>query len=144
MGLYIMGVYMAVFPELRSFGTAAARKEAIRRAANTVYVTGSLIGAILLLVALWCAPAVQEYTGLPEWPVLVYFGFCCGLVGFGFVLLARRRIRVSLRNQLNTQGIPVCVHCGYDLRGQKDGRCPECGRPFAPPRGSPRIPGSLG
>jgi hypothetical protein len=26
----------------------------------------------------------------------------------------------------------TCVHCGYDLRGQTDPRCPECGRSFDP------------
>jgi hypothetical protein len=27
-------------------------------------------------------------------------------------------------------GPPICSHCGYDLRGQVDARCPECGTPF--------------
>ena len=27
----------------------------------------------------------------------------------------------------------VCDSCGYDLRGQIEPRCPECGEPFGPP-----------
>ena len=27
----------------------------------------------------------------------------------------------------------VCDSCGYDLRGQLEPRCPECGEPFEPP-----------
>ncbi len=27
----------------------------------------------------------------------------------------------------------VCDKCGYDLRGQIEPRCPECGEPFGPP-----------
>lgn len=27
----------------------------------------------------------------------------------------------------------VCTICGYDLRGQQEWRCPECGEPFEPP-----------
>ena len=119
--------YVAVFPELSSFATTAARREALRKAANRVYLTGSLLGSLLLIISLWCAPVLQEHTGLSELPMLLSFGLICGLTGFGFVLLGRRRIRVSLRSQLNAQGIPTCMHCGYDLRGQETGRCPECG-----------------
>lgn len=45
--------------------------------------------------------------------------------------LADRRIRLSLRRELNRRGIPVCLRCGYSLQGLTESRCPECGRPFA-------------
>lgn len=47
-------------------------------------------------------------------------------------LLTRRRRAQELRKLLCEQGIPICIHCGYDLRGQTDPRCPECGRAFDP------------
>jgi hypothetical protein len=39
-------------------------------------------------------------------------------------------IRKSLRQSLQAKGIPICIPCGYDLRGQLEPRCPECGAPF--------------
>ncbi len=39
----------------------------------------------------------------------------------------RHRFRRFLRERLNTLGIAVCIQCGYDLRGQEQTRCPECG-----------------
>ena len=35
-----------------------------------------------------------------------------------------------VRRYLQERGIAVCLNCGYDLRGQRDPRCPECGREF--------------
>ena len=42
----------------------------------------------------------------------------------------RRWMRVYLREYLNDHGIPICRNCGYDLRGQVNPRCPECGMEF--------------
>ncbi len=39
----------------------------------------------------------------------------------------RKWMRVYLRQYLNAQGIAICQNCGYDLRGQVNPRCPECG-----------------
>jgi predicted amidophosphoribosyltransferase len=44
--------------------------------------------------------------------------------------LNRKRIQRSLRQQLLTAGIPICIACGYDLTANESGRCPECGKPF--------------
>jgi len=57
-----------------------------------------------------------------------------GLLAFFAILLLvysfRRRIQHSLRQQLIARGTPICLHCGYDLRGQTEPRCPECGTAF--------------
>lgn len=29
---------------------------------------------------------------------------------------------------IRRQRLGLCLHCGYDLRGNLSGRCPECGR----------------
>jgi hypothetical protein len=50
-----------------------------------------------------------------------------GIVG---LWLARDRMQRSLRRQLLEAGRPVCIECGYDLRGQIEPRCPECGTAF--------------
>ena len=38
--------------------------------------------------------------------------------------------RYEVRRYLRERGIPVCLHCGYSLRGLTDPRCPECAREF--------------
>lgn len=42
----------------------------------------------------------------------------------------RKWMRVYLRQYLNDKGIAICRNCGYDLRGQVNPRCPECGAVF--------------
>ncbi|MBN1347708.1 MAG: hypothetical protein JXQ73_33785 [Phycisphaerae bacterium] len=58
-------------------------------------------------------------------------GFLGAMWPFFMVLVLRSKVRVSLRRQLVERGIPICIRCGYDLRGQTEPRCPECGTPFA-------------
>ncbi len=45
--------------------------------------------------------------------------------------LARIAIIRVLRERLIAEGTIVCRRCGYDLRGQIEQRCPECGNPFS-------------
>ena len=42
----------------------------------------------------------------------------------------RRWMRRYLRTYLNEHGVPICLNCGYDLRGLPESRCPECGTEF--------------
>ncbi len=42
----------------------------------------------------------------------------------------RNRVRRRLRELLISNGVPICLKCGYDLRGQAEARCPECGTAF--------------
>lgn len=42
----------------------------------------------------------------------------------------RKWMRVYLREYLNDHGVPICLDCGYDLRGQTNQKCPECGTAF--------------
>ena len=44
-----------------------------------------------------------------------------------FVWRYRGRNRRIVRETLVALGHPVCIHCGYDLRGSPEPRCPECG-----------------
>lgn len=45
-------------------------------------------------------------------------------------ILAQNRIRKRLREMLSVQGLPICIHCGYDLRSIETATCPECGNPY--------------
>jgi hypothetical protein len=39
----------------------------------------------------------------------------------------RESLKQALREELNRRGWPVCMQCGYDLHGQAEPRCSECG-----------------
>ena len=45
-----------------------------------------------------------------------------------FVWARRREIQTTVRRLLRERGLRVCMRCGYDLRGNTQPRCPECGR----------------
>ena len=64
----------------------------------------------------------------------IYGGIVGGITGGSGVIIVtwlwRHRIRRFLRQQLVAQGVPICLKCGYDVRGQTEPRCPECGTPF--------------
>jgi hypothetical protein len=61
------------------------------------------------------------------------------LVLFVFRFVALRMTRATLRDVLQERDTPICLHCGYDLRGQTEPRCPECGKPFDAGR-MPKLP----
>ncbi len=67
-------------------------------------------------------------------PGSMYGGIVGGMTGgSGFLVLTwfwRHRLRRFLRERLVASGIPVCLKCGYDLRGQTEPRCSECGTSF--------------
>ena len=57
------------------------------------------------------------------------------LLLLSYPLLWRRRARRQLRERLVTLGIAVCLKCGYNLKGNVSGRCPECGTLTADAKG---------
>ena len=54
----------------------------------------------------------------------VVLGPACGLIGLGV-----RRICANI-SRLIVQDGNLCPTCGYDIRGQIEPRCPECGETF--------------
>jgi hypothetical protein len=42
----------------------------------------------------------------------------------------RSRVIRHTRYMLQSLDIPVCLYCGYDMRGQVTRRCPECDMPY--------------
>jgi uncharacterized paraquat-inducible protein A len=125
-----------LFPELSLFHEDRQREYAWRKAARRVHWAWGLIGCVLIGLGVWLliealekvAPGLQQYDpGLsPAVPV------GAGLM-VAPLLLARvfyRRVQKCLSRELIKYGYPVCMECGYDLRGQTQPRCPECGAPF--------------
>lgn len=86
----------------------------------------------LRLASIWCALATAvtfaafrfgESLGLPIG--IVETSFIVSLVVFAVGLGLQAAYQVA-RRRGRRKGRP-CVHCGYDLRGNTSGICPECG-----------------
>lgn len=126
------------FPELRRVDDPAERmglwKKAVRERGWLVYlVICGLLGLGMLVLIVSARSLAARF-----WPNTLAGPIVSGIVG-GFmgpagawagIVLFRRQIHRSLRRQLVERGVAICVGCGYDLRGQVEPRCPECGEPF--------------
>jgi hypothetical protein len=123
-----------VLPELALFDTYAERKRAALLASSSFH-------GLAWFALLWLGidtGLLAFFRGRPllGWapgtvPLLLHMAvFCFGPLAFAsaiFLVLFRERMRRSLRQQLVEQGHAICIQCGYDLRGQPEHRCPECG-----------------
>ena len=126
-----------LWPEVKRFEKASERKEAVRYATQGIgfngYYLASLIVLVVVLVQLRLS--VEEFLDPSRLMQFILAGVVGGLGGAyvvgGAVLFSRKRIRTRLRERLNAAGIRVCMTCGYSLRGINEGRCPECGHPYA-------------
>lgn len=125
----------AVFPELLLFPESSSAERALSEARGNVIAIVSRVLAILILSGILISGR--------HWPIALPRGTEYVVGGVGFLLfgvawlfvpdwLANRSIRSALRTELIRIGVPVCLRCGYDLRGQAEPRCPECGTPFDP------------
>ncbi len=123
------------FPELAQLESDAERRELLR------VVTSQLVRSTLYWVVVVVTIAVLMPLGfflvlrvahIPTGPG--YGGIIGGVVGLLAVLLTgilmRTRQSTLLRRELNRRGVPVCIRCGYGLRGVGAPRCPECGAAF--------------
>lgn len=127
--------------DLTRFKTTAQARRALR--ASKRACAGRVTLAWLLSVAVVIGPFVFLILGdrtrawllsLSPYAYILMVALPGALLGgcllvLGFWLL-RRPMRLSLRRQLNTQGIPTCLHCGYDMTGNTSDLCPECGTEF--------------
>ncbi len=101
-----------------------------------------VVGVILacpaiLFVSKYLAGVISPYLAFLPWLARNLLDLLIGLLLLGLFTvvvawLLRHRAVAMLRERLIWLGIPLCRHCGYDLRGQIEPRCPECGRTFDP------------
>lgn len=73
-----------------------------------------------------------ENRGLPSFyvqPIAIFLGMTA--IGGVPFRLHRRDVQRSVRAQIRALGIPLCLHCGYNLTGIESARCPECGNAAA-------------
>ena len=123
------------YPELEYFereDVPGVASEALTFARHEVMRTWRFWLTLLALVGLYMTAMMlvgrimTQYFGSPDWVRHVAAG-CCYVVISGVVWrLFRQRTQHHLREKLVQLGVPICILCGYDLRGST-GRCPECG-----------------
>jgi hypothetical protein len=93
-------------------------------------------GACLLLFVALDPLSNALSAAIPLMPAFVAYMIVLAAWFFGFMgtvwVIYRGYARHRLREVLVALGVPICLHCGYDLRGQTVPRCPECGREFDP------------
>ncbi len=126
------------FPELHRFPNAIAADKAWQQAADELRGLWLTFGLItIVLIATWRFLRTPLLAWVSHRVMLGWFAQLCldiligGMVGIIAIILTmrlhHRSVRRSLRRQLNALSEPTCLACGYDLTGNRSGRCPECG-----------------
>lgn len=140
-----------VFPELRQIADPAERARLYWQAYRAVRWRTLLIYLLFLVPgsAMWAlgldryagwlgsnagsSAVVISLTSLPVALISLFLarGICAG------------KFQKAIRWTLLAKGYPLCLHCGYDLKGQTTPRCPECGTAFDPMLLKPQETASL-
>ncbi len=145
-----------LYPELKLFPTEEALRHAARRATSILLRIPTLwLGLAVVVILPILIPElifrIHRPGGIAEGVLRGAISFLGGGVGGVWIVLScRRRVRAFLRQCLCENGVPMCIPCGYDLRGNTTGICPECGAPIrkdnedcsAPPAPSPPTGGT--
>lgn len=134
-----------LYPELARFDTQAERQTAAMqfqrqlikswRMWATVIGVSIGLGTIVPLMPLWLPWLVPglRFSIAMQVVVTTIGSILPGLIlPIGLNLAIRQPFRRHLRERLAARGVPICIPCGYDLRGLTEARCPECGTPFDP------------
>ncbi len=135
-----------LFPELRAFDGPDARRAAWQNAQWTCVGSDRAdlkCLAIMGIVGVVCLPAhwllehlLSQRPGTMSVSAAIasasYFATVVAAGVTSYQIRIRRPVRRHLRRLLIARGSPLCAFCGYQLRGQREPRCPECGREFDP------------
>ena len=128
---------MKPYPELQHFASPEQAKKAMRAWKKRMlkmprfwiglmgYTCGVGVLVVVILISLrpWLKIPYSMFGGIVG-------GFTGGSGTGVLTWFWRNRCQRFLRQQLIDSGIPICLKCGYELRGQTEARCPECGTPF--------------
>lgn len=129
----LTGFHRWLFPELKYYASEEERKLAMKaalsRCVNT-YIWYWILFACIFVLMLQAQRIITAYYGSHFLTPALVGGVYAFIGSSTGVWISRHRIRTYLRKDLWESGHLVCVGCGYDLRGQLDARCPECGNEF--------------
>lgn len=138
----LLRLTLAGLPELDYFPTPEARDTALYELGRDAGMSApkSLAAGIAIIAAftLSLVFAVKWLLRLVHWPRLLEEWILISLAGgFVFLLLRflhRRGFVSELRAKLVANGVPICIPCGYLLRGlpETTTNCPECGKIIEP------------
>lgn len=123
------------YPELRYFGTRKERRVLWKDYSHSPGVGerilyGGCIWVVFFVTWGFVGDHLEEL-GLPRIARMIVSGAVCGLFFGGLhYYLHNRTYRRYMRKRLQEQGLAICIPCGYNLRGQVEARCPECGERF--------------
>ena len=125
---------------LASEALTGARHEATR--SWSFWLISLSLWVLAIAASVLAALLLQKHVGSPRWVGSLLSGSVWFAVTGSAWWLFRSRTRRHLRERLVQLGVPICIPCGYDLRGSKE-RCPECGTAFQIPgaRTADREPG---
>ena len=135
--------YQRWAPELRQFADDIDADKAVRAAGSRLPWWVRSEGVFLLTIpvasVLGVGAGLYIYGAFASSSMLTraivqacVFGVAWAAAKAVLTILRLRRMRRELRVELQKRGVPICIPCGYDLRGQSEARCPECGKPFDP------------
>jgi len=102
------------------------QKEALSPTARAVLAGALIATGIALIESFVSARGVKDYWATAIRHMLQWgFGPVALGAGIGYVVSGSVRHRDRMRR---VKGL--CGHCGYNLTGLTECRCPECGKPF--------------
>jgi predicted RNA-binding Zn-ribbon protein involved in translation (DUF1610 family) len=131
--------FRAIYPELRFIGSRSEQfKFLVEATANVTPLFSSILIIALLLFGNAIEAHIKRALGISgSLSDAVAAGvFILLMVGILSWMIIRdlSKTRCIIRTELLQRGHELCVECGYDLRGQQQLRCPECGASVVLPK----------
>ncbi len=136
-------LWLRLYPELRLFESREQVREAKRAWAGHSGIVNRRMLAVIVIIVLVVGTSAAFFTvgvkslGAPDWLATMLNVLLSALLAASITAIGWHRPYIRfVRRWLCGQGVPVCLKCGYDLRGLTDPRCPECGTVVEPVSGS--------